>query len=210
MITETWQLNSLALLGAYLLGSIPSAVWISRIFYGKDIRSAGSGNPGMTNVIRVFGWKPAVPVTLIDSLKGTAACWLCDTLTGSFYITVLAGLFAVLGHSFTCFARFKGGKGVLTAMGVFLYLSPFSSLSCLGLWFCVVWFTRYFSLSSIAAAIGLPIFVFFENYQENSLKPLLFLSLTMSLFVIVRHRTNIQRLWRGTEKKFAKGQEKRE
>ncbi|HAO99950.1 MAG TPA: glycerol-3-phosphate acyltransferase, partial [Fibrobacteres bacterium] len=122
-----------ALLSGYLLGSIPSAIWVCKLFFNVDITKVGSGNPGMTNVWRALGWKPAVPVILLDTAKGFFAAWLGATLTHSTSWALAAGVAAVAGHSFSIFARFKGGKGVLTGFAVFLYLSPIASLTCLAL-----------------------------------------------------------------------------
>src|SRR5437879_1232516 len=112
---------ALTLAGAYLLGSLPFAAWVAKLFYKVDITKVGSGNPGMTNVLRVLGWKPALPVAILDAGKGFLSAWLGMALTGSMKWALAAGLLAVIGHSFTCFARFKGGKGVLTGLGIFLF-----------------------------------------------------------------------------------------
>src|SRR5690606_4389138 len=114
MIESSAMRIAMAMTSAYLLGSIPSAAWIARVFHGVDITKVGSNNPGMTNVYRTLGWKPALPVALIDAGKGFTAAWLATLLTGSLPWALAAGAMAVLGHSFTCFAAFKGGKSVLT------------------------------------------------------------------------------------------------
>ena len=114
-------------IAAYFLGALAPALWMARL-HGVDIFKVGSGNPGMTNVWRTLGWKPALPVALLDAGKGYLAVWLAIRLTGSPAWGLACGVIAVLGHSFTCFARFRGGKGVLTTFGVFLYFAPVSAL----------------------------------------------------------------------------------
>lgn len=215
---------------SYLLGSIPSAIWISRAFAGIDIRTRGSKNAGLTNVFRVLGWKPAVPVALIDFSKGLAAVLLGASLPDhSFQYGLLCGAVAVLGHSYTCFAGFRGGKGVLTTLGVFVALSPVTALSAFGLWIVVLWLSGYVSLASILAAafLGLENTVvvgnrFFQAVREFTLIGhtdwnlvtaklseqgdfwLLGFTWLVAIFVIVKHKANIQRLMAGTENRFGK------
>lgn len=193
-----------ALASSYLLGSIPSAIWIARLGYGIDIRQVGSRNPGMTNVLRVLGWKPAVPVALLDALKGFLAPWLAWTLTASASLALACGFLAVLGHSFSCFASFRGGKGVLTAFGVFLYFVPTSSLTALAAWMAVVSITRYVSLGSITAALILPLSIYLESRfrGDPGLFPVLAVAGLVAAFVLYRHRGNMARLANGTENKF--------
>jgi glycerol-3-phosphate acyltransferase PlsY len=191
----------LAILAGYLLGSLPFALWVARA-RGVNILAVGSGNPGMTNVWRTLGWKPALPVALLDALKGTTAAWLGYHLTGSLLWALLAGLAAVLGHSFSFWIRFKGGKSVLTAFGVFLYLSPLASLGALAVWALVMFLFRYISLASIVAAASLPAFVALEARGGRAMSPAFWAAVPVGLFVIVRHRANIGRLLRGTEPKF--------
>jgi glycerol-3-phosphate acyltransferase PlsY len=195
---------SLALAAGYLLGAIPSAIWICRGFFRVDITSRGSGNPGMTNVWRALGWKPALPVALLDATKGVLAAWLGAALTHSPTWALLAGVAAVLGHSFSFLARFKGGKGVLTGFGVFLYLSPWASLASLTLWVLVMFLTRFVSLSSMAAALTLPVFIFIEvrKHGGEGTTPVFWAALGVCVFVMVRHRANFARLLNGTESRF--------
>jgi glycerol-3-phosphate acyltransferase PlsY len=203
----------LALLAGYLLGSIPTAAWICRAVYGADITKVGSGNPGMTNVLRTYGWKPALPVALLDAGKGCLAAWLGASLAGSQAWGLAAGSAAVLGHSFTCFARFKGGKSVLTGFGVFLYFAPLSALAGLLTWSAAVALTRYVSLGSILAALVLPTALFLEIRLggRRELAPVLYAAVFISVFVIIRHRANLARLLNGTERRIggkpAPGQE---
>jgi glycerol-3-phosphate acyltransferase PlsY len=191
----------LAILAGYLLGSLPFALWVARS-RGVNILQVGSGNPGMTNVWRTLGWKPALPVALLDTLKGTIAAWLGYHLAGSLLWALLAGIAALLGHSFSFWIGFKGGKSVLTAFGVFLYLSPLASLAALAVWALVMFLFRYISLASIMAAASLPAFVALEARGGRALSPAFWAAVPVGLFVIVRHRANIGRLLRGAEPKF--------
>lgn len=195
---------AMALVGAYLLGSIPSAAWIARAFYGVDITQVGSRNPGMTNVLRTLGWKPAVPVALVDAGKGLAAAWLGSALTSSLPWSLAAGIAAVLGHSFTCFARFKGGKGVLTGFGIFVFFAPYSALAGLLTWSVVVAFSRFVSLGSILAAVVMPAAMVLEIVYggRRELVPVLYVAVLISGFVIFRHRANMVRLIKGTESRL--------
>jgi glycerol-3-phosphate acyltransferase PlsY len=195
---------AMALAAGYLLGSIPSATWIARVFHGVDITKVGSLNPGMTNVYRTLGWKPALPVALIDAGKGFAAAWFATLLTGSLPWALAAGVMAVAGHSFTCFAHFKGGKGVLTGFGVFLYFAPLSALAGLAVWTAVVAKTRYVSLGSILAAIVMPAGIWMEAHfrEDQGLYTVLAVATLVCAFVLIRHRANISRLARGTENKI--------
>ncbi len=196
----------LSLVAAYFLGSLPSAAWIAKLCYGVDITQVGSRNPGMTNVLRTLGWKPAVPVILIDAGKGYFSAWLALILTGSLAWALAAGLLAVLGHSFTVFASFKGGKGVLTGFGVFLYFTPISALAGLAAWIAVVAKTRYVSLGSITAAVVMPTGIFVESRLrgDQTLLPILAVATVVCGFVLFRHRANISRLMNGTENKFGR------
>ena len=203
MMDAAFMRLALSLVLAYFLGSIPSASLIARL-YGVDIFKVGSGNPGMTNVLRTLGWKPAVPVTIMDAGKGYLAALLAMHLTGSLPWALAAGVLAVLGHSFTCFARFRGCKGVLTGFGVFLYFAPWGALAGLAAWIAVVSITRYVSLGSITAAIVMPLGIFLEARQpeNHGLYPVLVVSILVCLFVFYRHRANIARLTQGTESKI--------
>jgi len=191
----------LVLVTGYFLGSLPFALWVSRA-HGVDILKVGSGNPGMTNVWRTLGWKPALPVAVLDTAKGAAAAWFGVWLTGSTMWGLLGGIAAVLGHSFSFWIGFRGGKSVLTGFGVFLFLSPYASLAALLLWTFVMMMFGYVSLASILAAVGLPLFILVETPGGNPYSPVFWVSLPVCLFVIVRHRSNMVRLWRGEEPRF--------
>ena len=161
-------LNSvIAVLLAYLLGSIPSAVWIGKRFHNIDVREHGSGNAGATNTIRVLGWTTGIPVLLIDIAKG----WLATMLPVFFHLAdhgsalltnlqMLTGIIAIIGHIFPVFAGFRGGKGVATVFGVFLALQPLLTLCCMGVFLVVLFITGIVSVSSMSAGICFPGFLF--------------------------------------------------
>lgn len=198
------------LLLSYLIGSIPNSIIAGKLLKGIDIREHGSGNPGATNVFRVLGWKAGVAVGLLDLTKGFIAT-VCisriafgDVPIGGNLLQILAGLSAVCGHVWTVFAGFKGGKGVLTAAGMFFGLAPFTTLVCLIVFFVVAIPTRYVSLGSITAAVTLAVIMLVRKLllQPEIEIPLFIFSLFISLLIIYTHRSNIKRLIDGTENKF--------
>jgi glycerol-3-phosphate acyltransferase PlsY len=205
MVASTPSAAFLALLAGYILGALPFALWVSRL-RGVDILAVGSGNPGMTNVWRTLGWKPALPVAVLDIAKGAVATWLGGTLTHSILWALLAGIAAVLGHSFSFWIGFKGGKSVLTAFGVFLYLVPVASFIAFIVWVSVMGATRWVSLSSILAAIALPVLIYLEAPSSGTgsglTSPVFWAAVPVCVFVVIRHRSNILRLVKGTEPKF--------
>ncbi len=192
---------------AYLLGSIPSAVWIGKSFHNIDVREHGSGNAGTTNVIRVLGWKTGIPVLLVDVAKG----WLASMLPLFFNLAdkgsgliinlqIIAGVIAIVGHIFPVYAGFRGGKGVATVFGVLLALQPLLTISCLGVFFTVLILTGIVSVSSMSAGVSFPIFLFlFFNPPSVIFK---IFSVLVAIALIVTHRKNIGRLLRGEEKKL--------
>ena len=199
----------IALILSYLAGSIPSAVWAGKIFHGIDIREHGSGNAGATNTIRVLGWKTGIPVLIFDLAKG----WLAASLPlflnaapdGSSLMTALqiaCGVAAITGHLFPVFAGFRGGKGVATTFGVLLALQPFLTLTCVGIFLVVLLISGYVSLSSIIAGIMLPVLLMTVFHTPSVLFRIF--SVVIALALIVTHRKNIGRLFRGEEKKFLK------
>ena len=194
---------------SYLLGAIPTSAIAGRIA-GSDVRSQGSGNLGSTNVFRVLGPKYGVPVLVIDIAKGAAVVLAIAPLLGAASplgptgIRLLAGLAAIVGHVWSCFAGFRGGKGVATAAGVFLALSPVAMLAALIVWIVVFLSTRYVSVGSMSAALVLPFAVAVEAGRkgtEQSL-PLIVVAGVIGLFVLVTHRSNIARLLDGSESRF--------
>jgi glycerol-3-phosphate acyltransferase PlsY len=192
---------------AYILGSIPTAVWAGKILRGIDLREHGSGNAGAANAIRVLGWKIGVPVLLIDMAKGWLAAMLPAFFTladpGTALITNLqigTGLTAIIGHIFPVFARFRGGKGVATASGVILAIHPLLTLSCLVVFLIILLLTRIISVSSMSAGIAFPILLF-TLFDTPSLL-FKFFSVLIAVALIITHRNNIKRLLKGEEKKF--------
>ena len=197
----------LEILAAYLLGSIPSAVWIGKMIYGIDVRQHGSGNAGATNVIRVLGYKAGIPVMLIDILKGWLAVqlplWISvPGMTDEMliYVRIAAALAAVLGHVYPVYVGFKGGKGVGTIAGAGISLFPLSLLIVLGIFIVVLATTHFVSLSSIIASIAFPLVVFFILGVRHP--GLVGLSILVAVFIPATHRKNIKRLIKGEENKF--------
>jgi glycerol-3-phosphate acyltransferase PlsY len=197
----------LEVVAAYLLGSIPSAVWIGKILYGIDVRQHGSGNAGATNVIRVLGYKAGIPVLLFDVFKGWLAVQLAVWLPVPglsqelmIYVRIGMALAAVLGHVFPVYAGFKGGKGVGTIAGVGISLFPLAILLVLVVFILVLAVTHYVSLASIIASLVFPLVVFFIIGVRHP--GLIGLSLVVAVFIPATHRKNIQRLLKGEEKKF--------
>lgn len=188
---------------AYFMGSLPNGVFIGKKIKGIDIREHGSGNSGATNAYRVLGAKCGIVVLVADILKGLIPLMLADVAGIKGIPLLLIGIIAIVGHSLSIFLDFKGGKGVATSLGVFLYLVPQVMLIVVGAFIGVVYFTKYISLASIVGAGLLPILTLFMPLRDGIDRPSIFIiSLFMGLFVIYRHRTNITRLLNGTENKF--------
>lgn len=183
---------------SYFFGAIPSGVWIGKIFKNIDVRDYGSKNSGATNSYRVLGAKLGIAVLIIDVLKGFIPLYIASKFNLKYNDLVILGLVAILAHTFSCFISFKGGKGVATSLGVFLFLAPVITLILLVIFILMVYFTKYISLGSITAAFLLPIFTFFTHRDTY----LFTLSVVIAIFVIYRHKTNISRLLSGTENKF--------
>lgn len=199
-----WIVIALLIVGAYLLGSIPSAVWIGKIFYGVDVRTKGSGNAGTTNVLRVLGAKAALPVFIIDMLKGYAAVSLAslsDFAAGShaeLNLKIVLCLVAVVGHMFPIFAGFKGGKGVATLVGCMFSFSVGGILLALATFFVIVATTHYVSVGSMVGGLLLP---FYSALCGDSDPRLMVFMGFVSLLLFYTHRANIGRLLHGTENK---------
>jgi acyl phosphate:glycerol-3-phosphate acyltransferase len=211
---------------SYLLGSIPFGYLLVRIFRGQDVRQTGSGNIGATNVARTGSKGLAVATLLLDALKGYAAVAFAFRLAGShrfengvstsiydrgqpmmdsqtvFLLAALAAFCAILGHMFTVWLRFKGGKGVATAVGAFAGLAPRAIVVALVLFVIVVAVTRYISLGSMVAAAAFPLLVWWLNPAERTTAPILLLIAASSFLIIIRHRDNIRRLLAGTENRW--------
>jgi glycerol-3-phosphate acyltransferase PlsY len=208
--------------GAYLLGSIPTGFLVAKA-KGIDIRSVGSGNIGATNAMRVLGKPAGIFVLLMDALKGFLACFLAFLFCGYFlsqnsglhstaytialssydpeHFMVIAGIFAVLGHNYTCWLKFKGGKGIATTAGVYLALAPWALLIALGVFILAVLITRYVSVGAIAAAIALPVIIWVGMPQHIFLG---IVTTALGVMAIYKHKSNIQRLMAGTENRLGK------
>jgi glycerol-3-phosphate acyltransferase PlsY len=191
-------------LGAsYLVGAFPTSFLVSRMFAGIDLRRHGSGNLGATNLYRVLGWKYAIPVALVDIAKGLIpVAVFAPRVSGSELFALGCGVAAILGHVFSVFVQFKGGKGVATAAGVMLGLTPIALGIAAAVWALVLLLTGYVSLGSIAAAMVLPFAVYLVERPTRS--ELVWVDGVIALGVILLHRRNIQRLLNGTEGRFGR------
>jgi acyl phosphate:glycerol-3-phosphate acyltransferase len=192
---------------AYLLGSIPTAVWIGKLKYGVDVREHGSKNAGATNTFRVLGKKAGKVVLLIDVMKGATAVllpyifgyapWSTPELI---HLQLITGIIAVVGHIFPIFANFKGGKGVATSLGIIIGIHPIAAVICLGIFLLTFIFSQYVSLGAIVAATSFPLIV--NLLLDNKNVFLMVFSIALSLAVIAAHRKNITRLLAGEENKM--------
>lgn len=204
MITTT---NIILLIIAYLLGSIPTAVWVGKHFYNIDVREHGSGNAGATNVFRVLGKKAGIPVLIVDVLKGFVAVSLAhinkDIAESEQLINfqLALGIAALIGHIFPIFASFRGGKGIATLLGVVLAVQPYPALMSIGIFLVVLIATGYVSLGSMTAAIAFPLFIIFIF---KVLSPALTIfSVAIAIIVLITHKKNIVRLLRNEESKVS-------
>lgn len=187
----------------YLFGSLPCGVWVGKTLKNIDIREHGSKNSGATNAYRILGPKYGIMVLILDALKGYLPLYLASIFGVSGVYLVLLGLVAILGHTFSFFLKFKGGKGVATSLGVFLFLMPHVIMILLIVFIAVVAISGYISLASIICSALLPILAFFLPVRDVSTRyPLVGISLIVGLFVIYKHKANITRLMEGKENKF--------
>jgi glycerol-3-phosphate acyltransferase PlsY len=196
--------------GAYLLGSIPFGLLLAKLFGGGDVRKAGSGNIGATNVTRVAGPLAGILTLAFDTAKGTAAVWLAGRVTNDSATWMMIAAFTVLlGHCFPVWLKFKGGKGVATALGVFLTLCPLAAVSALLLFVLCVAYWRYVSLGSVAAAAAMPLLIYFLWAPRHAPPIIIDLgTLAIAALVIYKHDGNLQRLVDGTEPRFSFGKKK--
>lgn len=196
----------LLIISAYIVGSIPTSVWVSRYFFGVDIRDYGSGNAGATNTYRVLGSRWGTFVMSVDILKGVLATsfyilipyYMQDEWDRTNFMVGL-GLAAVLGHIFPIFADFKGGKGVATLFGMVIAIQPLVAICCIAVFLLVLYLTRFVSLSSILASIAFAVFILFIFNEKETLYRVF--AVSVALMVILTHQKNINRLLRGTESK---------
>lgn len=210
---ESYLQLILLLFLSYVTGSIPTSIILGKLVKGIDIREHGSGNAGGTNVFRVLGWKPALVVVIIDVFKGWLPTAVYSTsifnnlpITDVGVLQILCGFAAVLGHTYTIFAGFRGGKGIGTLAGMLIALYPIAFPLCLLAFVVTLILTGYVSLGSIMATVSLPIFLFvlpIFGIEQSSLSLLVF-ALLVPWFAIYTHRSNIVRLREGTENRFEK------
>jgi acyl phosphate:glycerol-3-phosphate acyltransferase len=191
------------LFASYLAGAIPTSYVVSKAFAKIDLRQHGSGNLGATNLYRVLGWKYAVPVALFDIAKGVVpVLFFAPHVSPSELYALACGVAAIVGHVFSVFVRFKGGKGVATTAGVMLALTPLALAAAAAIWGLVLLLTGYVSLSSIAAAAVLPVAVYLLDRPERP--ELLWIDVLVAAGVIALHRRNIERLLKGSESRFGR------
>lgn len=191
---------------AYLLGSIPSAVWYGKIFHGIDIRQHGSGNAGANNSLRTLGKTAGIIVLSFDFLKGFLAVFLTNYFfenTPEWNLLFL-GIVAVIGHIYPIFAQFRGGKGIATAMGVVVAVLPMAAIPCIVVFLLTVILTKYVSLGSLLGALAFPVQVSLKIWNSQNFHHINYYGLAWALFFLLAfaHRENIGRLLKGTESKF--------
>lgn len=192
----------------YILGSIPSAVWVGKLFHGIDIREHGSKNAGATNTFRVFGNKSGTIVLSIDILKGYTAASIPLFLSQIYLgfkdevliLQLMASFFAIIGHVFPVLAKFKGGKGVASTLGIIIAINPETAFICLGCFIVVFVVWKYVSLGAIVASILFPFVSYFFMLEDARI--MIIFSIVISLIVLFSHRKNMQRLFRGEENKM--------
>jgi acyl phosphate:glycerol-3-phosphate acyltransferase len=187
----------LLIIASYFIGAVPTGVILAKAFAGRDIRQEGSGNIGATNVTRVLGKKVGALTLVGDLLKGFLPVWAGAAITGSVNVACLMGLAAFLGHLFPIYLGFKGGKGVATALGVFLFFSPVVILIEVVVFAASVAIWKYVSLGSMLAAGTMPVLLYLLSYPM----PVVYLSIIFAILIIIKHSSNIQRLMNGTENK---------
>lgn len=191
----------LPLILCYFLGAIPFGVIVGKVTRGIDIRDFGSGNIGFSNVLRTLGFGPGLAVFVLDTGKGLVAIELCRWLGMSDIMVVTGGILSIMGHSFSVFLRFQGGRAVATSLGVMTGLTPIIAGIAFVLWLALVGLTRYISIASIVAAVSVPTMMFLWKAQKA---PLAYQSIAViaATLIVVKHRPNIVRLLNGTETKI--------
>lgn len=198
LLTAGW------ILGAYLIGSIPFAVVVSKLFGLQDPRSYGSGNPGATNVLRSGNKLAAILTLLGDAAKGWFAVWLTNRLVGTSEMVALTALAVFLGHLYPIFLKFKGGKGVATALGVMLAIQPLLALLCVVIWILTAVISKMSSFAALVSAVCAPLLYWLGGYFAlwSTSKSILAALIAISLMLLYRHRANISRIIEGTEPKL--------
>ena len=196
----------ISIISAYLLGSIPSSYLMGKMLKGIDIRKFGSGNVGATNALRVLGTKIGIITLVIDILKGFFAVLIGKILIPEFsdLILIIIGIAAIIGHIFTIFLKFKGGKGVATSTGVFIALTPIPLIIALFVFIITVWISKYVSLGSILASLTLFMVELIINLNNSFIEiEKLVMVFVIASFIIIRHKSNLKRLLSGTENKIS-------
>lgn len=188
----------------HVCGSVPSGLWLVQAFHGIDIRNYGSKNIGTTNVFRIVGPKTAVLVLIADAFKGILAVGIMSYFFHNPLLDVVTALGALLGHNYSLFLGFKGGKGVATALGLLIFMMPKVAVASFGIWLVCVLLTRYVSLGSIMAAIFTPPLAWYLGYPSAYV----IFPVVAAFFVVLRHKENIHRLLTGTESKIKPGNAK--
>lgn len=189
----------------FVFGSIPSGLWLVKAIHGIDIREYGSKNIGSTNVFRTVGGKTAALVLICDAAKGILAVMLADMMSGgNLYVMLFAAIGALLGHNYSLFLGFKGGRGVATGLGLLIFFMPKVSGICFLVWLAIVLTTRYVSLGSCVSALCAPCLAVYFGYPL----PVIMFAAVAAAFVIIRHKDNIKRLLNGTESKIRQGSAK--
>lgn len=199
----------LAFVAAYLLGSIPSAVWVGQVLYGTDVRNFGSGNAGATNTFRVLGKSAGVIVMLLDIFKGVAAAALANALFDFNLIEheqltmfqILLGITAIAGHIFPVFAQFRGGKGVATMVGMIFTINLEVALACVAIFLVVLISSKYVSLGSIIASLTFPLLLLLPPFNHDADTVTVVMAFSLFVIVVATHTGNIKRLMTGCERK---------
>ena len=194
-------MTNLLIILSYLIGALPSSVWIGMYFYNTDVREHGSGNAGATNTFRVLGKRAGITVLILDILKA----WIAVTVLSSFAVNksvefqLALGLVAVLGHIFPVYIGFRGGKGIASLLGVIIALHPWAALISIAFFLLTLIISRFVSLSSILAACAFPLVIYY--YFEETNRSLLIFSIMVAILVIFTHKKNIERLFKKEESK---------
>ena len=188
---------AIAILAAYLIGSIPFALILARR-WGTDLRVVGSGNLGAANVMRSSGVRAGVLVALLDMAKGAASVWIAERVSAGPVLPAAAGVAAIVGHIYPVWLKFRGGKGVATACGVFSVLAPTAVPPVLAIFIALVWLTKYISLGSVVASIALPPLAYAAGAASTTIAA----AVAAAAIIVFRHRSNVRRLLAGTERRI--------
>jgi len=188
----------LFVVASYLVGAIPTGYLLIKIFSRKDIRNIGSGSTGATNVLRYAGWRIAIPVMIFDLFKGFLPAYIASRVLNAPNLALIGVLAATIGHCYPVYIKFRGGKGVATSAGGFLYLAPLPLIISLSLTLLLLLFFRYVSLATLIGFSLLPLWILLLERNQK----LFILSLIMLMIILIRHKDNIRRLVAGTERKF--------